>query len=353
MCALKIVKRPIDRKDYIRKISSENNIDQPVKNESILQKLSHLSQIGLLVLSVFGYFYTVRPVFQNQQLQEQTAKLELQKSSLEREKSKSQERLAMLKAQQNEIKQNILILQEKWNSEKKRNLALMNNISEARKKEFEAKMSALEAKEGFQNEQQKLVKMQWEYILTNLITEYSRYALNKVFSHSFAKADYEHGSFLIDKEKLWPNPYNELIETINIMKEHNQEHIPESYYLYLREKVDSNEKFLQCEKPDFKNIQQNYLNDLKALEPEINTELNQELDREDQIYKAKHEIVRFTDEYRDSLRRQIRVGKMFKVAEKYEAPLKIQQEICQNKASKVLDDINQDIQTKLLKNDNK
>lgn len=352
MCALKVIKKTIDRDKYIRKSVAEKNVVQSIEKESLLQKISHISQIGLLALGVFGYFYTVVPVFQNQQLQEQTAKLELEKSALERDKSRSQQKLVMLKAQQSEVKQNIQMLQEKWKSEKNRNLILMNNISEARKKEIEARMSAIEAKDGFQKEKQKLTNMQWEYVLTSLIIEYSRHSWDKVFSYSFANVEYEHGSFILEKEKLWPKPYSDLIETIDIMKDHDKKRIPESYYLYIREIIDSNEKFLQCEKPDFKKMQQDYLNEISSLEPLINVELKQELDKEEQAYKAKNQRVMFTDEYQASIRRQIRLEKIFKIADKYEKPLKIQREICQNKASKVLDEITRNIQTKYLTCDN-
>jgi myosin heavy subunit len=45
--------------------------------------LSALSQVGLLGLAMFGYFYTIRPVYQNQLLTEQKASLELEAQKLQ------------------------------------------------------------------------------------------------------------------------------------------------------------------------------------------------------------------------------------------------------------------------------
>ncbi len=202
MCALKIVKKPIDREQYIHKINSENNVNQSVKNESFLQKLSHVSQIGLLALGVFGYFYTVVPVFQNQQLQEQTAKLELEKTALECEKSVSRQKLVMLKAQQYEVKQNIQLLQEKWKIEKNRNIQLMHNISESKTRELEAKFASMNAENILASEKKNLENTRWELILqtlndTNVLTILDQ------FDYSFGSKDnFENGIFILEEKKM-------------------------------------------------------------------------------------------------------------------------------------------------------
>ena len=43
-----------------------------------LNRLSHLSQIGLLIIAVFGYFYTVVPLYQKSLLDEQIAQKEVE-----------------------------------------------------------------------------------------------------------------------------------------------------------------------------------------------------------------------------------------------------------------------------------
>lgn len=68
----------------------------PVSTSKIdiyLSRVGNLTQVGVLALAIFGYFYTVVPVFQNQKLQEDNAKLEI-------EKSKANKTLEDLQAQQ-------------------------------------------------------------------------------------------------------------------------------------------------------------------------------------------------------------------------------------------------------------
>lgn len=52
-------------------------IVQPDKiSESLGQRLAHWSQVAMLVLVAFGYFYTVRPVYQKERLEEEVAELQ-------------------------------------------------------------------------------------------------------------------------------------------------------------------------------------------------------------------------------------------------------------------------------------
>lgn len=75
-----------------------------------LQKVSSIvanfCQLGLLVLAVFGYFYTVRPVYQNQKLNEENAKL-----LTENEKIKND--TIVLQQQIQPLSEKIQILQQK------------------------------------------------------------------------------------------------------------------------------------------------------------------------------------------------------------------------------------------------
>ena len=82
-----------------------------VQNSSFdLQKVSSIvanfCQLGLLVLAVFGYFYTVRPVYQNQKLNEENAKL-----LTENEKIKND--TIVLQQQIQPLSEKIQILQQK------------------------------------------------------------------------------------------------------------------------------------------------------------------------------------------------------------------------------------------------
>lgn len=82
-----------------------------------IKRFSNISQIGLLFLGIFGYFYTVVSVYQNQRLQEQTAKLEVEKSTLEKS-------LASYTDEREQIKNDINILKNERDKAKKYNQQL-------------------------------------------------------------------------------------------------------------------------------------------------------------------------------------------------------------------------------------
>ncbi|MDT7848285.1 hypothetical protein Q9292_01580 [Methylophilus sp. VKM B-3414] len=78
---------------YIKKVSHRKFID------IWLARLSHLSQLGLLIIAAYGYVYTVLPVYQKSLLDEQIAKkeLELKEVQLQLDKSYKLNRNEVLK----------------------------------------------------------------------------------------------------------------------------------------------------------------------------------------------------------------------------------------------------------------
>jgi hypothetical protein len=44
----------------------------------ILSRLSNLSQVGMLLLSIYGFIYVVIPIYQKEQISEDLAKLQIE-----------------------------------------------------------------------------------------------------------------------------------------------------------------------------------------------------------------------------------------------------------------------------------
>ena len=69
--------------------------------DNLLSRGSQISQIALVFLAIFGYFYTVVPVYQKDLLSEQISEKELQLSKLEKELSNYPDKIVNLNSQIN------------------------------------------------------------------------------------------------------------------------------------------------------------------------------------------------------------------------------------------------------------
>lgn len=103
-------KRKVDQRRKIRPTATAPR--SPVRRQGrpwdfngTLQSLSNLAQVGLLVLAVIGYFYTVKPVFEKELLVEDKAKLEI-------ENKKATTRLNDLVAEQEQVRRDTEVLLE-------------------------------------------------------------------------------------------------------------------------------------------------------------------------------------------------------------------------------------------------
>jgi hypothetical protein len=62
--------------------------------DAALQRLSHASQLGLLLLAIFGYFYTVLPIYQKSLLDEEIAKKTLELRAMENRLAQTEAQLS-------------------------------------------------------------------------------------------------------------------------------------------------------------------------------------------------------------------------------------------------------------------
>ncbi|NIG14056.1 hypothetical protein [Pantoea sp. Cy-640] len=61
----------------------------PSRLDIYLNRISHLSQVFLVAFAIFGYFYTVRPIYQKELLSEDIAKKEFELNGLKKELKRS------------------------------------------------------------------------------------------------------------------------------------------------------------------------------------------------------------------------------------------------------------------------
>ena len=302
--------------------------------DKFLQRLANFSQPALLALGVFGYFYTVVPVFQNQQLQEQAAKLELEKSAAERQ-------LTSLVAQQTKVKEEIEKLHKEWNSERSRNLKLANDVTVALERETAAQRQSAEVEAKLQDQLKVLETARWELAILDFSSAYAFPRINSAIRAYNTDEDKQTGGFILAAEKEWPRPFEELLLAVDAAEKKGRERndIPPSYYSELRGLIKTNEEALQCNKPDFSGMREKYIQDIDSLSSVIDAELESYLGKIRGEYAAKNQRVEITEEFRAHSKRSIRIGKVYSVDRAYREKLSALRAECDKKADHILADI--------------
>lgn len=299
-----------------------------------LQRIAHLTQVGLLGLGVFGYFYTVLPVFQNQQLQEQAAKLELEKAT-------AQQRLDELLAEQLKVQAEIVALRDNWQKERDKNAQLASNAEDSRKQELLAKQRAIKAEGALAVQVKKLESSRWELVVFDLLTEHVISSLN-VWLETLNKSNEPRaGAFFREQESHWPHPYAELLDAVEAVREKRtaSDQIPSTYYSELRAFVEARKASLQCTLPDFAALEASYQLQLAAIEPEIETETNASIDQLVKEYTDRGERVKITDDYRQSVRKSVRSGKVLELNSTFDKQLSEMWQLCKDKAISVIEEL--------------
>lgn len=301
--------------------------------DRVIQRVAHLAQPALLSLGVFGYFYTVLPVFQNQQLQEQAARLEL-------EKTQAQRQLNSLVAQQNTVANEIRQLRENWQRERGRSTLLADAAASAKQKEFEARRRGADAELALESQLKTLDAARWELVLLDFTLAHFRTSYNSMIGRANSRSGDAPGAFILAAETNWPQPYGALLTAVESasQKRTGREKIPESYYLELRKFVEARQASIQCSKPDLDAMHAGFLTQFAALDSRIDAETARKVEEVKNEYETKGQRVKITAEYRDATRRSIRFGKVYELEKTYSDRIDALTKECDKRATTAIDE---------------
>ncbi len=250
-------------------VGEASSVVASAKSRSVdiwLQRLAHLTQVGLLALGIFGYFYTVLPVFQNQQLQEQAAKLELEKAAAQRQ-------LDSLVDEQERVSKEIALLRERWEKEKERSAQLSISASAARKQELLATQRAKDAEVALKGQEKTLDAARWELMTSDFFSAYMFRSINAGIRSANRSRRASDSEYWRSQESDWPRPYTALVEAVEAARKNSsRDQVPESYYAELQAFIESRRTALQCTMPDFPGLAASYQLQKAALESTVEAE---------------------------------------------------------------------------------
>lgn len=102
------------------------------KIDTYLSRISHVSQFVLVAFAIFGYFYTVRPIYQKEQLSEDIAKKEVELGLLRKDLDKSTLLLSQHSGKEENLKVSISKLETEFESSKAELLLVRSEVKRSR-----------------------------------------------------------------------------------------------------------------------------------------------------------------------------------------------------------------------------
>ncbi|EHA15526.1 hypothetical protein [Halomonas sp. HAL1] len=289
---------------------------------------STTAQVGTLLVVVFGYFYTVRPVFQHQLLEEKNAQVELDKVRLEADLKRIETDLADRRFELNEValrneklEENIASYESEINGllatrneleeeareaylslqeERERSDVLLKEVEIAELREREASDRIEAIQQQVQTELDALELARWELVLTD-IQQIGIVELVGSLSTFGSISDFTVTEYLSDVSENWPNLYLSILNTIDEMEDRNAngDRYPPEYLNELRSLATVNIENLRCERPDFNEIESRYYRDLVGSEKRAIAEANEQMESLKSDYAENGKEVVFSDDYFD------------------------------------------------------
>lgn len=254
------LKRPIkiprehSPKIVIRKLNNKNDVSiKESRIDTYLQRMAHLTQVALLILGVLGYIFTVKPAFQNQILQEEASRLELEKRQLKTDISKYQETATQLSEKK-------MFLEDELRSKSNELSKLHSQIEQAKSDAINAQNKASIAEKSLSIELKKLNIARWEIIKPELNTSYLLAIYNLSIQQKAELKTESDNEFITQLLKNWISP-SKIISTMitDSSKRNSDAHrIPEAYYKTLLSHIVEYPSKYYCKKPNATELKESY-----------------------------------------------------------------------------------------------
>lgn len=293
-----------------------------------LERISAASQPCLLALGVFGYFYTVVPVFQNQKLQEDNAKLEIEK---ERFSSDIQE----LIKEKGEAERLLSDIQQQLKHQAELAKSLQVELADLKDKELQAKEKLDSANVALKKQQKDLDFIRWDKLMVGLILHMGWDGLR---GKNIYDIDEDKNAIFVVTENI-SDGYELLLSSIDDLSVSKSDYkIPAHYYAELRKFVVTNEGKVRCGLSDVEGIQLAYDKDMTEAVGRVESIVESEVSGIKAEYAKKNQEVLITDEYRQDARRRAKIAMVFEVKSKYASILSDRRSKCMDKVNSLLDE---------------
>lgn len=221
------------------------------KIDIFLSRVSHISQFVLVAFAIFGYFYTVRPIYQKELLSEDIAKKEIELNLLRNKLRESEIHLSNNLDKQLKLEFNISKLNDQYVKAESQLTSITEKLNQA---ENNLTKQKLITKDTLEMNAQNLEDLYWEnlsaLVTSNYVSHAAWLANNTTYDNKLVYKDYR---------KLYITPYDAinkaLDENANLIS--SAKNIPDSLRndinKKVRQKLNENKSFLNIYPDGFYN----------------------------------------------------------------------------------------------------
>jgi hypothetical protein len=317
------------------RLAREKGASREVTNQIIVKtsdswsaRFSYWAQVGTLGVLIFGYFYTVKPAFQKEVLEEETAKLTLANEM-------AQKKLDQTLADQRRAVSQLHEMQVSISTSAAAQKALQDRLSES-KAEFHQKELQLQAElrkgsDSLQRSSQSLADAKkrelWTYVAAFAVAMESDDDADLIRNYAdsystFYEKDFD-GHFIDDQKANWPDPYkvlSRLLESARA-KDPKQGMVPSELVDLFESRLEANADKLKCDVPNFDSMKASFTDEMKAVEPIVDQLLKDELAKQKRSLKFPYVYLTDNPDWDRQFKSVKRIDEGGKVVVKYRGEL--------------------------------
>lgn len=262
--------------------------------DTYFSRLAHAATVCTLLLAVFGYFYTVLPVFQNQKLQEDNAKLELDSAREKKALAELQTRQSSVQNQIKKLNSDLVRMQkatqasdERAKVAEGRETVAKNRVTAAERRERDARLSAEIAQSNLRMELDNLDAARRTILIrdfrqsVNSAQLVSRWEfMNEIYKGDVNSDRRQTGQFLSAVKDKFLSPAKLLNTTLKNFSETLERSKVPDHYLPELEKFVAQETSVTCNVPDVEKLQKEYFEKANRLSDLSTADARAELEKQ-------------------------------------------------------------------------
>lgn len=294
---------PSPSQSQVTQQASSNQATHPKRVDTLLSRAANFSQVGVLALAIFGYFYTVKPVFQNQVLQEQAAKLEL-------EKKQSEKALASMAAERKDIEHQIEAARASLEKERAGNAALRTQTVAAHAEAAAAQLARTRLLETVRASEVLLAQSQLKLAIDKLDLSFVGNVMLRRMRERGEAGDTVHQQF--------PDVAGELLATLDrVRNQPDLKLIPASLWDAIHAGILSSREQLTCPSDAWNDLLTQYQTQKRVAEQELDAAVERDMDRVREAYAKQGKKAVFNEDYSRTAKAQLHMKYVYPVTAKF------------------------------------